>query len=31
MIELTTPGQVSAHMAKGGAYLFAQYATYTLP
>jgi hypothetical protein len=31
MIELTTPGQVFSHLARGGAYLYAQYATYTLP
>jgi|HubBroStandDraft_6_1064221.scaffolds.fasta_scaffold228796_2 hypothetical protein len=27
-IELTTPGQVSAHVAKGGAYATSKYATY---
>jgi hypothetical protein len=30
-IELTTPGQVNAHVAKGGAYSTADYATYVLP
>jgi hypothetical protein len=31
LIELTTPGQVAAHIAKGGAYVAAKYATYILP
>ena len=30
-IELTTPGQVAAHAAKGGAYTNAAYATYVIP
>jgi hypothetical protein len=30
-IELTTPRQVAAHRARGGAYTNADYATYTLP
>jgi RHS repeat-associated protein len=30
-IELTTPGQVARHWAKGGAYNNAEYATYVLP
>jgi RHS repeat-associated protein len=30
-IELTTPGQVGAHQAKGGAYKNAAYSTYVLP
>lgn len=31
LVELTTPGQLAAHIARGGAYLFARYATYQLP
>jgi RHS repeat-associated protein len=31
LVELTTPGQVASHVAKGGAYLAAKYATYVLP
>lgn len=30
-IELTTPGQVRSHLAKGGLYELASYATYLLP
>jgi hypothetical protein len=30
-VDLTTPGQVAAHVAKGGAYSAAKYATYVLP
>lgn len=30
-IELTTPGQVGRHVAKGGAYTNAKYSTYVLP
>ena len=31
LIELTTPGQVASHVAKGGEYATASYATYNLP
>jgi hypothetical protein len=31
LIELTTEGQIAAHMARGGAYLIARYAGYLLP
>ncbi|MGE3240458.1 MAG: RHS repeat-associated core domain-containing protein [Pirellulales bacterium] len=31
LVELTTPGQVATHIAKGGAYAAAKYATYVLP
>jgi RHS repeat-associated protein len=30
-IELTTPGQVASHIARGGAYTTARYATYVFP
>ncbi|MFI7588201.1 polymorphic toxin-type HINT domain-containing protein [Spongisporangium articulatum] len=31
VVELTTPGQVGAHLARGGAYETVTYATYALP